>query len=587
MQQGAGRSTSVPIAPFRVNLFHDIPTGKDGAMRLGLAAACLAGSGNDYGQAQELQFKPKCGTCHHCPKKGTCRLLCSLIYLASFSMLSSAMAQHQELPAFQLQENKPLLQGSAPAVSENNPATVAQSTSPKEPEEGPLDASGNLLGDIGSLRIWLYKRGFTLSINEVDELWDNATGGTKQRPAYNGVTAMTVTADLGKVLGIRDGLFNISGLQIHGHPISMFSELSVFNPTSGFEAMRSTRLFEMWYQQGFFDNKFDIKIGEIDLDTEFIISQYASLFLNASFGWPLSPSINLYSGGPSWPLASPAVRLRYRPNDELTLMFAAADDNPTGHSFYNFVDPSNQTADPGGTNFNLGIGALLIGELQYAVTLGGGEKEKRRDSGLPGIYRLGGFYDTAAFPDEAFDTSGQFLASPYSNGYPMMHKGNWMVYGIVDQMLWHPSPDSPTAIGFFMRPMGNGRDRNVLSFSIDAGFTLKAPFQGCDNDTVGVGWGIGLVSSRAQSYDIASTYYCACAYPIRSSENHFELTYQAQVTPWLVVQPDFQYIWNPGGGIPNETTGTKIGNEAIFGVHASTAFQTKTCSSRCNKPKRG
>ena len=35
-----------------------------------------------------------------------------------------------------------------------------------------------------------------------------------------------------------------------------------------------------------------------------------------------------------------------------------------------------------------------------------------------------------------------------------------------------------------------------------------------------------------------------------------ELTYQAQVTPWLSVQPDVQYIFNPSGGVLNPNGAT-------------------------------
>jgi len=492
--------------------------------------------------------------------------------LCVFTLDAAVTVHAQDLPVYQLEQNRAALEGSAAAVSQISPVTVAISTSRTPPDNethGKLDTSGNLLGDIGGLRTWLDNYGVTLSVNEIAELWGNTTGGTKQRPAFNGVLAMTFTADLEKTIGFEDGVFTVSGLLIHGHPISMYSQLGVFNPTSGFEGMRSTRLFELWYQQGFLDNKIDVKIGQMDLDSEFLISQYASLFLNASFGWPLAPSVNLYSGGPSWPLAAPGVRLRYRPSNHWTFMFAATDDNPSGHTFFNSNDPSSQTVHPGGNNFNLNTGALLIGEMQYVTSFWGAKDGK---DGLPGLYKLGGYYDTASFPDERYDTRGVSLASPDSNGYPAMRKGNWMLYGIMDQMIWRPDPESPTALGFFARATGNGGDRNLVDVSVDTGFSLKAPLPGRDNDTFGVGYGMGHVSNRASGLSWDNLYYSGSNYPIRGTEHHFELTYQAQLTPWLTLQPDFQYVWNPGGGIPNPNTGYKIGDILIFGLHANVTF---------------
>ncbi|EFG83254.1 porin B carbohydrate-selective OprB [Novacetimonas hansenii ATCC 23769] len=59
------------------------------------------------------------------------------------------------------------------------------------------------------------------------------------------------------------------------------------------------------------------------------------------------------------------------------------------------------------------------------------------------------------------------------------------------------------------------------------------------------------------------------------NENHLEVTYQAQVTPWLVLQPDFQYVWHPQGGTsdPRYASGLKrVGNETIFGIHTNVNF---------------
>jgi porin len=43
------------------------------------------------------------------------------------------------------------------------------------------------------------------------------------------------------------------------------------------------------------------------------------------------------------------------------------------------------------------------------------------------------------------------------------------------------------------------------------------------------------------------------------------VTYQYQVTPWWVLQPDFQYVFNPGAGYFAGSNGTHVGNEAVLG----------------------
>ena len=42
------------------------------------------------------------------------------------------------------------------------------------------------------------------------------------------------------------------------------------------------------------------------------------------------------------------------------------------------------------------------------------------------------------------------------------------------------------------------------------------------------------------------------------------------MTPWLQIQPDMQFVFNPGGGVANPQTGTtRIGNELVVGVRAN------------------
>ena len=64
--------------------------------------------------------------------------------------------------------------------------------------------------------------------------------------------------------------------------------------------------------------------------------------------------------------------------------------------------------------------------------------------------------------------------------------------------------------------------------------------------------------------------YSGTSGPIPTNEWMSELTYQYQVKPWFVLQPDIQYIYNPGAGIPNPNslTGARIQNELVAGVRA-------------------
>jgi porin len=264
--------------------------------------------------------------------------------------------------------------------------------------------------------------------------------------------------------------------------------------------------------------------------------------------------------------------VRAQPAGNVTVLAGVFDDNPPGGPF----DDDSQTrgAEQSGAKFNTGTGALAIAEVQYSINQpstgetdhGGGR------GGLPGVYKLGGWYDSGQFPDQRFDTTGLSLADPNSTGVAKLRRGNWSLYGGFDQMVWRPDPDGPRAVGVFARAMGAPADRNLVEFSINAGVTLKAPLPGRDDDSVGLGYGFTKISSRAVQFD-QDTAAFAGAYPIRSSESFIELTYQAQIAPWLVLQPDAQYVFMPSGGIQNPLNpATRIGNEAVFGIRTNIIF---------------
>lgn len=436
---------------------------------------------------------------------------------------------------------------------------------------------GNLLLDMGGLRTVLGDVGVTLQIQDINETLGNVSGGIQRGAGYEGLTTVTIGLDTQKAFGLEGGTFNLSVLNIRGSGINWSANnLANLQTASGILATPTTRLWEAWYQQSFADDAFDVKLGQQSLDQEFITSQGSALFLNTMMGWPMVPSVDLYAGGPAYPLSSLGVRLRAQLGSGFTVLSGVFDDNPPGGPFDD--DGQLRGSTRWGGNFNLRTGALFIAELQYALNQPSpGEMDYgNRPAGLPGTYKLGVWYDTAAFPSPQFDTSGVSLASPDTNGNPLMLRNNFSIYAVADQMIWRPSEDSPRALGVFVRLMGAPGDRNLISFSVNAGVTLKAPLPGRDDDTLGIGFGVTRVSSAQRAYDAdVAALQCVpgTACPIQSSETFLELTYQMQVAPWWQIQPDFQFVFNPGAGLQNPNNpSAKIGNEAIFGVRSTVTF---------------
>jgi porin len=429
-----------------------------------------------------------------------------------------------------------------------------------------------LLGDAFGLRTALGNYGITFGLQTTNEVFGNVSGGIKRGASLNGLTMFSAGLDTDKAFGWEGGTFNVSGLWIYGPNFSQ-GYLGSLQTSSGIVASPTVRLWELWYQQAFLNGKMDIKIGQQSLDQEFMGSQGSSLFLNTMMGWPMLPSANLYAGGPAYPLSSLGVRLRGQPTGAITLLGGVFDDNPPGGPFDD--DSQLRGAERAGALFNLNTGALFIAEVQYAINQPSeGDLDTPGTSrGLPGTYKLGMWYDTAKFPDQRFDNTGLSLADPNSSGIAKYHWHNYSIYAVADQTVWQGGGDDPRSISVFARPMGAPGNRNLIDFSVNAGVTFKAPIPGRDDDTFGLGFGVANVSKRAGDLDRDTANFAGGYVPIRGTETFLEATYQVQVAPWWQIQPDFQYVWNPGGGVLNPTNPTKrIGNEAIFGLRTNIVF---------------
>jgi porin len=456
--------------------------------------------------------------------------------------------------------------------------TAAPAAAPTQPVSDPGFLTGlwtrsTLLGDAGGFRTKLQNVGLSFGIQDTNEVFGNVTGGIKTGAAYDGVTLMSVGLDTQQAFGWEGGTFNVSAWNIRGRSLSA-DNLLVLQTVSGIEAAPTTRLWEAWYQQAFLNDRMDVKIGQQSIDQEFITSQGSSLFLNTVMGWPMVPSADLYAGGPAYPLSSLGLRVRSRPTEDLTILGGVFQDNPPGGPFN--ADGQLLGSTRGGGNFNLRTGALLIAEVQYAINQPSNGRlvsGDQKPSGLPGLYKLGAWFDTAPFQSQQLDNTGLSLANPNSTGVPATQWHNWSIYAVADQAVWQPDPDAPRAVGVFARVMGAPGDRNLINFSVNAGITLKAPLPTRDDDTFGIGFGFAKVSSGAIALDQAMNNFSGTFGPVRSSETFIEVTYQMQATPWWTVQPDFQYFFTPGGGIVNANNPShSVGNAAVCGLRSVVTF---------------
>ena len=440
------------------------------------------------------------------------------------------------------------------------PQTSDQPSAQGTPAQGNPSIQSSLgpYGDPSGLRASLAQRGVTYSLVFIGETLGNPVGGARQGIIGEGRLDLQVDVDLAKAVALDGATLHANGYKIFGDGLSR-TDLLNLSLASGIEALPSTRLYEAWFEQTLLDGKVALKLGQIGADTEFIVSQYANLFVNSTFGWPNITSYDLPSGGPAYPLAAPGARLKLAPDNHWTLLTAVFDDNPAGARDAG-ADP--QKLDRYGTDFRVTDAPLFVSEAAYSY----GDK----DGGLlPGIAKFGVWEDFGSFAATIPTSAGLTLGS----GTGQL-RGNDGFYGMVDQMVYRVPGTDDGAVGVFARLSGSPGDRNLISFYADAGVTGKGIVPGRPDDTAGVSFAYSQISPAAQRTDRLERAALGVPYPIRSNELLFEASYQYQVVPGFTVQPDVQYVVRPGGGIPNPDSVTfkPIPDAAIFGMRATVQY---------------
>lgn len=475
-----------------------------------------------------------------------CGCRTSLICIGMAAWSSASLAQ----PAPQTPNSATPTERSSPT-----PGPIAAPPPEIPPATGLWDRP-NLLGDFAGLRSGLAGHGISFGLLETGEILGNPTGGIRQGTIYEGLTEASMGLDLGKLIGLENGVINVSAFQIHGRGLST-DNIGNINNVSSIEATRGTKLFELFYQQGFAGGKVDVRVGQLAADQEFLNSQYSGSLLNStSFGWPELPSLDVPTSGPIYPLATPGVRARWFVSTPLTVMAGIYNGSPAGPGL---GDP--QLRDASGTLFRLDDGIFGILEAQYVIN--GGD----HPTGLPGSYKIGAWYSSQGTFSPRFDNMGRSLASPFSNGQPRALNGDYSVYGMVDQLIYRERNTTDQGAAVFFRVMGAPEDRNPISFFVDGGATYKGLLPGRNNDTVALGFSVSRISPVASHLDADQQFYSRIRTPVRSSEGILEMTYEYQAAAWWLVQPDLQYVFNPAGGVINPIKPAQgLGDALMLGV---------------------
>ena len=429
------------------------------------------------------------------------------------------------------------------------PATTASQADAVSNAVPSIQSSLGKYGDPGGIRAFLNTKGISYNFTYIGEELGNTSGGAKQGATYEGRLDGQADVDFEKLAGVKGLAGHAEFFQIHGRGLSGNNLLDLFT-VSGIEAYPSTKLYEAWLEQKLADGKLFVRAGQLASDTEFFISQTATLFVNSTFGNPASLANDLPSGGPAYPLATPGVRLKIVPNDNLTLLAAVFDGDPAGPfrpGVNNFLP---QIRDPSGTNFRIKDPPLLFTEAQYAYN------QSKDAKGLPGTVKVGYVHHFGVFRPSI----------KWPSTRAATNRGNDTVYGIIDQTIYRKPGTSDQGATLFFRVSAAPSDRNLIDIYLDGGLGYKGLIPGRGDDTFGVAAAYGKISPAVSTGDILA----GSAPLIRDYQATIEATYQYVVLPGFSLQPDFQYVFHPGAhGVAIPGTNVPLHDAAVFGLRAT------------------
>jgi porin len=443
-------------------------------------------------------------------------------------------------------------------------SAVSQETNqdqPADPDTGESTVAERTLGLLPNP----YERlGIKFAATYIGEVLGNATGGLQQGGTFEGRLNLAVDLDFEKLAGWHGLIAHANIFAIHGNGLSR-SNLQNFFVVSGIEALPTVRLYEAYFEQKFFNDKWSIRAGQLAADGEFIASKYTDVFTNASLGWPAITTVDLPAGGPSPPLAAVGARLSGKLNDNVTLLAAIFDGDSAGPGP---GDP--QQRNRYGLNFRVNDPPLVLGELQFSW------KNVLPNDDRGGTLKIGGWHHFGTFSDQRFASDGRSIADPAGSGLGRMLRADDGIYSVIEQKVYSVPKSKDRGIGVFMRTSASPPDRNLIDLYSDAGIDFVGFFDQRQNDKFGVALGYAHVSRRAQALDRDYAFFAGLPdWPIRSSEALFTASYLYEIKAGWNLLPNYQYIFRPGGGATDPAgpnPGIRLKNASVFGVRSVMKF---------------
>ncbi|MCK0746090.1 carbohydrate porin [Chromohalobacter nigrandesensis] len=376
-----------------------------------------------------------------------------------------------------------------------------------------------MFGDWGGERTALEDAGVAFSFDYVGEAASILDGGYRDSHVtkYADQFAVGANVDLDKLAGIPDAEFQVTMVNRNGHTAN--DRLSDPDATIGGSNVQEvqgrgpvTRLTQFWYRQGFFDDALSIKLGRIPFGDDF--ATIDSNFQNLAFGGaqPGNWGNNIYN----WPISQWAAVIRTNFASDWYAQLGAFNINDS-----NLENDNGFDLRTSGTE-----GTLFPVELGYTPTL----------NGMDGAYKLG-FY-TQNVENRAYGAGPATDTSDTNTG----------LYYVVQQQVTTRGGNPDRGLTLFSMGNANHGDTAGIDRYLSIGATYEGPFDARPQDDAGIGLAYLHVNDDVNDY---VDYYNATPaglsspLPRQGHEYDAEIYYSFNLTDYLALRPNLQYVVNP------------------------------------------
>lgn len=380
-----------------------------------------------------------------------------------------------------------------------------------------------LTGDWGGLRTRLHDIGIVPTMTYVADVQGNPKGGERNGFAYFHNIGVNLLVHTEKLMGWKGGRIHISASQRSGRSLTKRDIGNTFD-VAQLCCGRTFKLVDLSIQQSLFEDKLNIRLGRIAGGDEFLSSPLYWLFVqNGIDGNPVGIFFNV--GFSAYPNATWGVRVKSRPTKQSYIMAGV----------YN-ADPMRTKNKHHGADFSFDGPYLVIAETGYHLNA------FLESTGLPGSYKIGGYYQSGDFNN--------------FTGPDTTKNGNYGFYILMDQMIYHESGTRNQGLTPFVSLLfAPDSEINTFPFFMNGGLVYKGLIPGREHDYAGFAMVYGKYSNKIAPNNPQPTEFRPTS-EITGTEDFemvLEWMYKIQLTQWLNIQPDVQYIIKPGGtgDIPN------------------------------------